>query len=184
MTQRAREMEPDVDFEWVNAWQAAGGISALRAPPPSVEPVPPATPPVIEREEPEAALEPIKEALPIEPMRSADEPPPANVDPEQLTLVTGPAPEPAPTVALPAIPPAVVEPIAADQLMRDIAEIERARDALAASAPVAAPKRRLEAFTLVPSRTADEVPLVIGGVLALVMLTVFGAAAAMTKFGR
>jgi hypothetical protein len=37
---------------------------------------------------------------------------------------------------------------------------------------------------LVPSRTADSVPLLVGGVLALVMLTVFGAAAAMTKFGR
>ena len=72
-----------------------------------------------------------------------------------------------------------------DQLMRDIAEIERARDALAAM-PVAASlsKRRTQALTLVPSRTTDPVPVVIGGVLALVMLTVFGAAAAMTKLAR
>ena len=73
----------------------------------------------------------------------------------------------------------------ADQLMRDLAEIERARDALAAI-PVAASlsKRRTQALTLVPSRTTDPVPVVVGGVLALVMLTVFGAAAAMTKLAR
>jgi len=73
----------------------------------------------------------------------------------------------------------------ADQLMRDLAEIERARDALAAI-PVAAStsKRRTQALTLVPTRTTDPVPVVVGGVLALVMLTVFGAAAAMTKLAR
>lgn len=70
-----------------------------------------------------------------------------------------------------------------DQLMRDIAEIERARDALAAM-PVNASKRRMQALTLVPARTTDPVPVVVGGVLALVMLTVFGAAAAMTKLAR
>ena len=69
--------------------------------------------------------------------------------------------------------------------MCDIAEIERTRDALAAQ-PVAVPvaKRRTQALTLVPARTTDPVPVVIGGVLALVMLTVFGAAAAMTKLAR
>jgi hypothetical protein len=70
-----------------------------------------------------------------------------------------------------------------DQLMRDIAEIERTRDALAAM-PANASKRRMQALTLVPARTTDPVPVVIGGVLALVMLTVFGAAAAMTKLAR
>ena len=45
-------------------------------------------------------------------------------------------------------------------------------------------KQRTQALTLVPARTTDPVPVVIGGVLALVMLTVFGAAAAMTKFAR
>ena len=70
-----------------------------------------------------------------------------------------------------------------DQLMRDIAEIERTRDALAAL-PVQVGKRRTQALTLVPSRTSDPVPVVIGGVLALVMLTIFGAAAAMTKLAR
>ena len=77
-------------------------------------------------------------------------------------------------------PTPVVPP---DQLMRDIAEIERVRDALAAQpAPVFA-KGRTQALTA-PARTTDAVPVVIGGVLALVMLTVFGAAAAMTKLVR
>jgi hypothetical protein len=72
-----------------------------------------------------------------------------------------------------------------DQLMRDIAEIERTRDVLAAM-PLRSfsAKRRTQALMLVPARTADPVPVVIGGVLALVMLTVFGAAAAMTKLAR
>ena len=70
-----------------------------------------------------------------------------------------------------------------DQLMRDIAEIERVRDRLAAM-PVGVPMRRMQAFTLAPSRTTDPVPVAIGGVLALVMLTVFGAAAAMSKLSR
>ena len=77
--------------------------------------------------------------------------------------------------------------VPSDQLMRDIAEIERVRDALAqlpvAPMPVAF-SRRTQALTLVPARTTDPVPVVVGGVLALVMLTVFGAAAAMTKLAR
>jgi len=88
-------------------------------------------------------------------------------------------------VVLPHVaPPTPVVPISPDQLMRDIAEIERVRDALAAQpAPVFA-KGRTQALTLVPARTTDAVPVVIGGVLALVMLTVFGAAAAKTKLVR
>ena len=79
-----------------------------------------------------------------------------------------------------AVPAASASALASDQLMRDIAEIERARDALADGTF----RRGTKAFMLVPSRTTDSVPLFVGGVLALVMLTVFGAAAAMTKFGR
>ena len=99
------------------------------------------------------------------------------------------SPEPAVTradqpVAAPAdrAPPG---PVPDDQLARDIAEIKRKRDTLAAlplgtfSLP-----RNTQALTLVPSRRSDPVPVVIGGVLALVMLTVFGAAAAMTRFSR
>src|SRR4051812_2092289 len=83
-----------------------------------------------------------------------------------------PAPAPAPAFAVSAATPV------SDQLMRDIAEIERARDALDAL-PVTASfsvQRHTQALTLVPSRTSDMVPVVVGGVLALVMLTVFGAA--------
>ena len=91
--------------------------------------------------------------------------------------------------ALALIPPPVAQPnpaapISPDQLMRDIAEIERVRDALAAHPLPVFAKVRTQALTLVPARTTDPVPVVIGGVLALVMLTVFGAAAAMTKFTR
>jgi hypothetical protein len=79
----------------------------------------------------------------------------------------------------PKLAPFVIAPLP-DQLMRDIAEIERTRDALAAG-PLG---QRMRTFMVVPSRTMDSVPLFVGGVLALVMLTVFAAAAAMTKFGR
>jgi len=92
----------------------------------------------------------------------------------------------APKVSDATLPHAVpTQPAPHDQLTRDIAEIERARDALAVL-PVGtfSARRRTQALTLVPSRTSDPVPVVIGGVLALVMLTVFGAAAAMTKFSR
>ena len=71
-----------------------------------------------------------------------------------------------------------------DQLTRDIAEIERARDALSAMPMGTFSARCTQALTLVPSRTADSVPVFVGGVLALVMLMVFGAAAAMTKLSR
>ena len=91
--------------------------------------------------------------------------------------VVAPPPKPMTARIAPALP--------ADQLMRDIADIERARDALAAMpVMVSSSKRRTQALTLVPSRTTDPVPVVVGGVLALVMLTVFGAAAAMTKLAR
>jgi hypothetical protein len=85
-------------------------------------------------------------------------------------------------------PGPVIAPVAPalpqDQLMRDIAEIERARDALDALPVGGFSARRRQALTLVPARTTDPVPVVVGGVLALVMLTVFGAAAAMTKLAR
>ena len=109
-------------------------------------------------------------------------------------VTAGPVAEPAVAAAAETVVAAPPKPIMtariapalpADQLMRDIAEIERARDALAAIPVVASSgKRRTQALTLVPSRTTDSVPVVVGGVLALVMLTVFGAAAAMTKLAR
>jgi hypothetical protein len=95
----------------------------------------------------------------------------------------------APPQVEPVPPPAVTAPVSptwSDQLIFDIAEIERARDALDALPIMASfsARRRTQALTLVPSRTSDMVPVVIGGVLALVMLTVFGAAATMTKLAR
>lgn len=110
----------------------------------------------------------------------------------EAPAVVAPAVQGAPTAepATAPVPAFVVaapdKPAASDQLMRDIAEIERARDALDALPLTASfsARRRTQALTLVPSRTSDMVPVVVGGVLALVMLTVFGAAAAMTKLAR
>ena len=102
------------------------------------------------------------------------------------TAQAAPMPKAEPFVVAPVVLQHVAQPtpvVPPDQLMRDIAEIERVRDALAAQpAPVFA-KGRTQALTA-PARTTDAVPVMIGGVLALVMLTVFGAAAAMTKLVR
>jgi hypothetical protein len=62
-----------------------------------------------------------------------------------------------------------------DQLALDIAEIARRRDTLSAL-PVGSSVR--PALALVPT---DRVPAIVGGLLALVILMVFGAAAAMSK---
>src|SRR5215212_7891833 len=107
---------------------------------------------------------------PIEPLANTADAPKTTVEPAQA---------PDPTIA------PIAHMLPDDQLARDIAEIERARDALAATPRGNSPaKRRTGAFTIVPARTADSVPVVVGGVLALVMLTLFGAAAAMSKFAR
>lgn len=112
---------------------------------------------------------------------------------ETSAAMKGEAPAPVAATTEPVIASAPVfvtpvrdKPAVSDQLMRDIAEIERARDALDALPLTASfsARRRTQALTLVPSRTSDMVPVVVGGVLALVMLTVFGAAAAMTKLAR
>ena len=95
---------------------------------------------------------------------------------EAIPVVDAPKPAVAPAARVAAVPD--------DQLMRDLAEIERARDTLAAIPVAMSFRQRTQALTLVPARTTDAVPVVVGGVLALVMLTVFGAAAAMTKLAR
>jgi hypothetical protein len=101
------------------------------------------------------------------------------------TAQAAPMPKAEPFVAAPVVLQHVAQPISIspDQLMRDIAEIERVRDALAAQPQPVFAKGRTQALTA-PARTTDAVPVVIGGILALVMLTVFGAAAAMTKLVR
>lgn len=116
------------------------------------------------------------DAVTVEPEPQAAKPAPAPAAPV-LARFIAPARETETTE--PKLAPFAIAPLP-DQLMRDIAEIERARDALAAG-PLG---RRMRTFMVVPSRTVDSVPLFVGGVLALVMLTVFAAAAAMTKFGR
>ena len=101
------------------------------------------------------------------------------------TAQAAPMPKAEPFVVAPVVLQHVAQPISIspDQLMRDIAEIERVRDALAAQPQPVFAKGRTQALTA-PARTTDAVPVVIGGILALVMLTVFGAAAAMTKLVR
>jgi hypothetical protein len=110
-----------------------------------------------------------------EPPKPAVTPPNLAVTPPNLAVTP---PKPVIVAAHPA--PALPD----DQLMRDIAEIERVRDALDQLPVAVSFSKRTQALTLVPARTTDPVPVVVGGVLALVMLTVFGAAAAMSKFGR
>lgn len=118
------------------------------------------------------------DAVTVEPEPQAAKPAPAPAAPVLARFIAArPARENETTE--PKLAPFAIAPLP-DQLMRDIAEIERARDALAAG-PLG---RRMRTFMVVPSRTVDSVPLFVGGVLALVMLTVFAAAAAMTKFGR
>ena len=91
---------------------------------------------------------------------------------------------PAQTAPIQCVIARIAATMPADQLTRDIAEIERARDALALLPLAGTLRRRTQALMLVSPRTSDPVPVVIGGVFALVMLTVFGAAAAMTKLAR
>jgi hypothetical protein len=148
------------DFEWVNAWasdaQAPAQTPAQPAPP--IESVPAALPNA------EAAATDADDVLThdIAEIRAAQC---ARATPH--LVVVDPAPQ------------------SPDQLMRDIVDIEHARDALQAERLYlqAAPKRT-QAFMLVPSRTADTVPVFVGGVLALMMLTVFGAAAMVSKLAR
>lgn len=152
-------------FEWVNSWASAFDKTPAAAAEPAApvaerpaqrrqEAVPPRPADVV------AQPEPVPAALPARVARFVATRAPA---PAHVQSVDGPGGQ-------------------ADQLTRDIAEIERARDALAALP--AAPAKRMQTFVLVPSRSHDSVPLLIGGMLALMMLMVFGAAAAMTKIGR
>ncbi len=161
------QREPDAgQFEWVNVWASASGATT------DVTPTQEPAQPLARESEPVAAPEraPTAAARFVAASRAFGK------------AAVKRAAQPAPQLRVPL--PVTASPIGAvlpDQLMRDIAEIERARDALAAG-PFS--MRRLRTFMVVPARTTESVPLAIGGVLALVMLTMFGAAAAVTKFGR
>jgi hypothetical protein len=74
----------------------------------------------------------------------------------------------------------VPDAVAPDQLDRDIAEIIAIRDQLLAE-PIALAPPYGAAEPPGPSRTADRVPILVGGALAFTMLVVFGAAASLVS---
>lgn len=72
-----------------------------------------------------------------------------------------------------------------DRLVKDIAEITRARETLLADgAQLRAPARPQPAAGKRPIRTADSVPIILGSVIGLLMMTVIGMAALFTSFAR
>jgi hypothetical protein len=79
-------------------------------------------------------------------------------------------------------------PVASDQLVRDIAEIERARDAIIAAegkGAYALPTRQVRtAASGALLRRQDAVPVLIGAMLAMFMLVVYGAVASLLALGR
>jgi hypothetical protein len=77
-------------------------------------------------------------------------------------------------------------PVAADQLARDIAEIETARDAIIAAegtGPFALTGRNIVGTRRL-LRRQDVTPVLIGAMLAVFMLVVYGAVASIIAFGR
>lgn len=142
-------------FEWVNIWAAASGVTTDVAS--------------------EAA-----ESRTGEPAATPVQVPTAAARFVASAKAAGRQPRPEPQVVIAGAGAAAFGAVLPDQLMRDMAEIARVRDALANPFSM----RRLRTFMVVPSRTAESVPLVIGGVFALVLLTVFGTAAAVTRLGR
>jgi hypothetical protein len=96
------------------------------------------------------------------------------------------APSPKPAVAPVAVARDTTLPAASDQLERDIADIERARDAIIAAEGIGAyalPTPRTAA-TRGLLRRQDAVPVLIGAMLAMFMLVVYGAVASILALGR
>jgi hypothetical protein len=77
-------------------------------------------------------------------------------------------------------------PVATDQLARDIAEIETARDAIIAAEGTGqfALTGRKTVGTRRLLRRQDAKPVLIGAVLAIFMLVIYGAVASLLAFGR
>jgi len=67
----------------------------------------------------------------------------------------------------------------ASQLERDIADIERARDALLESAPFTVTEPRKARGRFAALRHAESVPILVGSVVGATLLLVFGAAASL-----
>jgi hypothetical protein len=146
------------DFEWVNSWAEASGLKAAQ----------------------EFAAQPAKTA----PLVAAAPWPVASAPSSVLA-----APPPLVAAAPPAAPRSVPSNLAAafaDQLAQDIAEIERARDAIIAAEGTAAfplpPSPRAAKGSLL--RRRDAVPVLIGAMLAMLMLVVYGAFATFTSLGH
>ncbi len=101
-------------------------------------------------------------------------------EPPSHPMLVGPdgASEPvADMQALPEVTDAEVV-LAPDQLERDIAEIEIARDQLLAE-HVADQRQRVAGRSM--ARTSDHVPILVGAALAFILLVVFGAAASFVS---
>jgi hypothetical protein len=99
-----------------------------------------------------------------------------------MALSAKPAAAPAPVTR------GTVFPVASDQLARDIGEIEHARDAIiagerAGAYALPAPLGRTTA-TGGLLRRQDAVPVLIGAMLAMFMLVVYGAVASILALGR
>jgi hypothetical protein len=95
-----------------------------------------------------------------------------------------PPPRTAPVAATKS--PAATYPITVDQLARDVGEIEQARDAIIAAEGkgvfvLPGPQRRKRPGIL---RRHDTVPVLIGAMLALFALIVYGAVASIVALGR
>ena len=193
MTIRAREDEaaPDSDFEWVNAWAVAATAQRVPAVPTADTPatttmasldrfqgsdaeqvpeVQPAAVPsfetvprrkrwthlfrIIARESETENLAERERSMP---------------DASQDASSDGRAPDPGEGNCGDAT-------LDLSQIKRDVAEIEAVRDRLLSE--VAPANRRIRsADRLASARTSDYVPILVGGVLALTSLVVFGAAA-------
>jgi hypothetical protein len=154
------------DFEWVNSWAEASGLKAAQ----EFAAQPAKTPPA-------------KTASPI-----VAAPPPVVAAPRIAPAAASPVLAPSPPVVaarvpVPANPSATFA--ASGQLAQDIAEIERARDAIIAAEgtgafvlpPPSRPKGRLLG-------RRDAVPVLIGAMLAMLMLVVYGAFATFMSLGH
>jgi hypothetical protein len=148
------------DFEWVNSWAEASGLKAAQ----------------------EFAAQPAKAV----PAKTA---PPVAVAPSPVVVAPSPvraAPSPIVAAAPRAAPQTVPSNGAAafaDRLAQDIAEIERARDAIIAAEGTAAfplPRSPRAAKGRLLGRR-DAVPVLIGAMLAMLMLVVYGAFATFTS---
>jgi hypothetical protein len=121
------------------------------------------------------AAEPVKPVTPT-PVRSAA---PSPINPAIPVSRLAPAPEAATDAS-------ETFPLAADQLARDIAEIETARDAIIAAegtGPFALTGREIVGTRRL-LRRQDAKPVLIGAMLAVFMLVVYGAVASIIAFGR